>query len=196
MLLASAFAYLLTLFLAFTIIPLMAVGLRLALIALFSRVYWVINKRPSPAVLLRFSVRIAHPIGFLTSIFHGYMALWMGKVLLRGMGVKIDWFLPSFLILSFLWVGIRRIQRPAEVAVSNRLTTTNSLGEETTIILNPEEEMLNPEENMLQQQKNEIKEQLKERASEFMQGNTIIGLIGKLTGVLLGTLYLVYPYIG
>ncbi len=192
----SAVAYLLTIFLAFTIIPVLAVLLRLALIALFSRLYWIFNKKPSPAVLLQFSVRIAHPIGFLTSIFHGYVALWIGVILLRGMAVPLDWFLPTMLVLAFLWTGFRRIKRPPEVALSKRLTTTNSLGEETTIILNPEEELLHPEENMLQRQQNELKEQLKDKASEFMQGNTIIGLIGKVTGVLLATFNLVFPYIG
>lgn len=191
----SAIAYFLTLFLAFTIIPVIAVLLRLLLIALCSRIYWLANKKPSPAELLQFSVRIAHPIGFMTSIFHGYVALWMGVVLLRGMAVPLDWFLPLLLIISFLWVGIKRIKRPPEVAVNNRLTTTNSLGEETTIILNPEEELLNPEEELFAKQQNEIKEQLKEKASEFMQGNTIIGLIGKLTGVLLATFNLILPYI-
>lgn len=193
--LASAFAYLLTLFFAFTIIPLTAVLLRLLLIALFSRIYWLFNKNPSPAILLQFSVRIAHPIGFLTSIFHGYVALWMGTVLLRGMNVQLDSFLPLLLILSFLWLGIKRIKRPAKVTVNNNLTTTNSLGEETTIILNPEENITNSEDNIFAQQQNEIKEQLKEKASEFMQGNTIIGLIGKLTGVLLATFNLVFPYL-
>lgn len=192
---ASAFAYLLTLFLAFTIIPLMAVLLRLLLIALFSRLYWVFNKKPSPAILLQFSVKIAHPIGFLTSIFHGYVALWMGYVLLRGMDVPLDLFLPSVLTMSFFWIGMRRIKRPAKVAVNDRLTTTNSLGEETTIILNPEENIANPQENMFAQQQEEMKEQLKEKASEFMQGNTIIGLIGKLTGVLLATFNLILPHL-
>ncbi|MGH1336390.1 MAG: hypothetical protein ACRBFS_09705 [Aureispira sp.] len=192
---ASAFAYLLTLFLAFTLIPLMAVFLRLLLIALFSRIYWLFNKRPAPAVLLQFSIKIAHPIGFLTSIFHGYIALWMGFVLLRGMDVPLDLFLPSVLTLSFFWIGMRRIKRPTKVAVNNRLTTTNSLGEETTIILNPEENIINPEENMFAKQQEDIKEQLKEKASEFMQGNTIIGLIGKLTGVLMATFNLILPHL-
>lgn len=193
----SAFAYILTLFLAFTIIPFVAVLLRLLLITLFSRAYWLVNKKPAPATLMQFSVKIAHPIGFMTSIFHGYVALWMGTVLLIGMAVPVDWFLPILLNVTFLWVGFRRMQKPPKVAVSNsnRLSTTNSLGEETTIILNPEEEIMNPEENMFAQQQNELKEQLKEKASEFMQGNTIIGLIGKVTGVLLATFNLIFPYV-
>lgn len=190
--LSSALAYFLTLFLAFTIIPLVAVLLRLVLIALFSRMYWLFNKNPSPAALLQFSVRIAHPVGFLTSIFHGYVALWMGYVLIKGMSVQLDWFLPIILTTAFVLLGIRRIQKPAEIKVNNKLTTTNSLGEKTTIILNPEENGAHTDSDLAAQQE-AIKEQLKQKTSEFMQGNTIIGLIGKVTGVTLATFNLLLP---
>jgi hypothetical protein len=190
----SALAYFLTLFLAFTIIPLVAVLLRLMLIALFSRLYWLVNKNPSPAALLQFSVRIAHPVGFLTSIFHGYVALWMGYVLIRGMDVPIDWFLPIILATAFVLWGIRGIKNPAEIKVNNKLTTTNSLGEETTIILNPEANDGNTDDDFAAAQE-AAREKIKEKASEFMQGNTIIGLIGKVTGVLLATVNLILPHL-
>ena len=190
--LSSALAYFLTLFLAFTIIPLVAVLLRLILIAVFSRLYWLFNKNPSPAALLQFSVRIAHPVGFLTSIFHGYTALWMGVVLLKGLDVQLDWFLPIILATAFVLWGIRRIQNPAEVKVNNKLTTTNSQGEKTTIILNPEDNDSNMDMDSAAQQE-AVREKIKEKASEFMQGNTIIGLIGKVTGVLLATFHIIFP---
>lgn len=193
----SILGYSLTLLLAFTIIPLFAVLLRLLLIALCSRLYWVSGQGRSPAEILQFSVRIAHPIGFATAIFHGYAAVWIGSVLLRGLGLPLDWFLPVFLLLSFLWWGVRNLQTPNNIAVTtgNTITTTNSAGEETTIIFNPEQESTAQQNDPLYQVNDRLREQLKSQVSNFMQGNTTIGLIGRLTGVILGAMYFVYPLI-
>lgn len=179
------------------IIPVFAFILRLLLIALFSRLYWVLNRQRSPAELVQFSVRIAHPVGFLTAIFHGYAGLWMGTVLLRGMGVPVDWFLPAILILTFFWWGSRNLQKPKEIAVTtgSTITTTNAAGEETTIILNPEQESTAQQNDPMYQVNERLKAQLKDQIRDFMTGNTVIGLIGRVTGVLLGGMYLVYPLI-
>jgi len=191
----SAIGYLLTLFMAFTIIPLIAFLLRMLLIMLFSKIYWSITGDKSPVGLLKFSIKLAHPIGFLTAIFHGFAALWMGVVLFSGLDLTLDLFLPGFLIFAFLWIGIKRMENPAKVNVdgdatlSNRITTTNSEGEETTIIINPEmEENLSTEQDPTKMFNDQMKDQFKDRTKEFMQGNTIIGLIGKVTGIALGTM--------
>ena len=180
---------------AFTIIPLVAFLLRMLLIILSSKIYWSITGDKSPASLLKFSIKLAHPLGFLTAIFHGFAALWMGVVLFNGLDLKLDLFLPGLLIFAFLWTGIKRMDNPAEVNVdgdttlSNRITTTNSKGEETTIIIDPEiEENLSTEQDPTGMFNDQMKNQLKGRAKEFMQGNTIIGLIGKVTGVALGAM--------
>lgn len=193
----SLLGYSLTLFVCFMIIPVFAFILRLLLIALFSRFYWVFNRQRSPAELVQFSVRIAHPVGFLTAIFHGYASLWMGTVLLRGMGVPVDWFLPALLILAFFWWGSRNLQKPKEIAVTtgNTITTTNAAGEETTIILHPEQESTAQQNDPMYQVNERLKAQLKNQVRDFMTGNTVIGLIGRVTGVLLGGMYLVYPLI-
>jgi hypothetical protein len=190
----SAIAYLLTLFMAFTIIPLVAFLLRMLLVMLFSRLYWKFSGNKSPVSLLQFSIKLATPLGFLTAIFHGFAALWMGAVFFNGMNLNLDLFLPGILIFSFLWFGIKRISKPAEINVdkedNNRITTTNSDGEETTIIINPEmEKNLSTEQDPMKALNDQMKNQLKDQTKEFMQGNTIIGLMGKVTGVVLGAMH-------
>jgi hypothetical protein len=190
---ASATGYLLTLFMAFTIIPLVAFLLRMLLVMFFSKIYWSITRDKSPVNLLQFSIKLAHPIGFLTAIFHGFAALWMGVVLLNGMDLKLDLFLPGFLLFTFVWFGIKRMGNPAKVNVDgkakNKITTTNSDGEETTIIINPEmEENLTTEQDPMKAFNDQMKNQLKDQTKEFMQGNTIIGLMGKVTGIVLGAM--------
>ena len=189
----SAIGYLLTLFMAFTIIPLIAFLLRMLLIMLFSKIYWSLTTDKSPVNLLQFSIKLAHPLGFITAIFHGFAALWMGVVLFNGMDLKLDLFLPGILIFTFIWFGIKRIGNPANVNVegeaTNRITTTNSDGEETTIIINPEmEDNLSTEQDPMKMLNDQMKDQLKDQTKEFMQGNTIIGLMGKVTGIALGAM--------
>ena len=193
----SIIGYFLTLFLAFTFIPMLAFLLRLLLIALCSRIYWLLGRERTAAELVQFSIRIAHPLGFVAAIFHGYAALWMGSVLLKGMDVPVDWFLPAILILAFIWRSSRNLQAPKNIAVTtgNTITTTNAAGEETTIILNPEQESTAQQNNPMYQVNERLKAQLKDQIRDFMQGNTIIGLIGRVTGVVLGGMYLVYPLV-
>lgn len=171
--------------------------LRLLLIALFSRMYWLMGRQRSAAELVQFSIRIAHPIGFVAAIFHGYAALWMGAVLLKGMSVRLDWFLPAILMLAFLWRSSRNLQSPKNIAITtgNTITTTNSAGEETTIILTPEQESTAQQNDPMYQVNERLKAQLKDQIRDFMQGNTVIGLIGRVTGVVLGAMYFVYPLI-
>jgi hypothetical protein len=180
---------------AFTIIPLVAFLLRMLLILISSKVYWTITGDKSPVSLLKFSIKLAHPLGFITAIFHGFAALWMGVVLFNSMGLNVDLFLPGFLLFTFLWFGIKRMNNPAKVnvdgdaKVSNRITTTNSDGEETTIIINPEiEDGLSTEQDPMTAFNDQMKGQFKDRTKEFMQGNTVIGLMGKVTGIVLGTM--------
>lgn len=185
----SAIGYLLTFFMAFTIIPLLAFFLRMLLIMLCSRIYWGITGDKSPLGLLQFSIKLAHPLGFITAIFHGFAALWMGVVFFNGLDLTLDLFLPGILIFTFVWFGIKRVNNPAKINVDNKITTTNSDGEETTIIINPEaEESLNVEQDPMKMLNDQMKNQLKDQTKEFMQGNTIIGLIGKVTGVVLGAM--------
>lgn len=190
----SAIGYILTLFMAFTIIPLVAFFLRMLLIMLISRIYWGFTGDKSPLSLLQFSIKLAHPLGFATAIFHGFAALWMGVVFFSGMGLKLDLFLPAILIFTFIWFGIKRINSPTEIKVdqdnTNKITTVNSEGEETIVILNPEAEENNVHtgQDPMKMLNDQMKKQLKDQTKEFMQGNTIIGLMGKITGVVLGAM--------
>ena len=195
---SSALAYLLTLFMAFTIIPLLAFFLRMALIMILSKFYWSISKDKSPVRVLKFSIKLAQPVGFLTAIFHGYAALWMGAVFLRGMEGEsaVNLFLAIFLGLAFLLFGIRRLKNPADLKVENKIELKNG---EQTLILNPEEEKEEESasygEDPMKTLNKKLQEQFKNNAQEFMQGNTVIGLIGKLTGVAIATMSLIpLPY--
>ncbi|MCH2020882.1 MAG: hypothetical protein MK207_00275 [Saprospiraceae bacterium] len=190
----SALAYLLTLFMAFTIIPLLAFLLRMVSIMVLSKFYWSISRDKSPVRVLKFSIKLAQPVGFFTAIFHGYAALWMGTVFLRGMqgDSAVDLFLSIFLGLAFLLFGIRRLKNPAELKVENKIELKDG---EQTLILNPDEESENFDEDPMKTLNRKLQEQFKENAQEFMQGNTVIGLIGKITGVALASMSLIpLPY--
>lgn len=188
----SAIGYLITLFMAFTIIPLIAFLLRILLVMICTRIYWMFAREKSPVQTLQLSMKLAHPVGFITAIFHGYTSLWMGVVLLTGMSVKVDVFLGLLLAFSFLWFGLKRINNPAEIQVNNSNKLTTKDGNPNTIVLNPEVEST-PDDgsNPMEDIGKNVQDQLKSRASEFMQGNTVIGLIGKLTGVALATMSLI-----
>jgi len=182
--LASAFGYLLTLILATTLIALIAFFFRMILVMLLTRIYVGVTGNTSPADMIKLSIRFAQPVGFLTSIFHGYASLWMGVVILRGLQVPIDWFLAVFLGVVFLFFGLRRLNSPAEVSVNtNGDNNVIKHNEDTDIIINPD---LEEGKDPMQQFNQHMKSQLKSQVSEFMQGNTIVGLIGKVTGVALG----------
>lgn len=180
--LASAFAYLLTFILAFTLVLITAFLLRIVLILVASRIYALVTGDKDPKKLILSSIKFVQPAGFLSSIFHGYFSLALGVVVLRGFAVPIDWFLGAFLAASFILFGLRNIQKPPEVKI-NADSNIQQVNDDTTLIIDPELQQANPMENM----QDELKNQLKGRMQEFMQGNTIVGLIGKVTGVVLAT---------
>lgn len=180
---------------AFTFIPLFAFLIRMLLIMLFSRIYWGVTGDKSPAGLLQFSIKLAHPVGFITAIFHGFAALWMGVVFFKGLGLPLDYFLPGILIFTFTWFGLKKLNNPTAVKVDNKITTKNSDGEETTIILNPEVETLTEQKDPMKMFNEQMQNQLKDQTKEFMHGNTIIGLIGKITGVVLAAMYYIFPFL-
>jgi len=191
--------YILTLFMAFTFIPLFAFLVRLLLIVLFTRIYWMFSADKSPLITAKFSVKLAQPLGFLTAILHGYLALWMGTVLLSGMGAEYDMFLGIFLVFCFIWFGMKAINKPANISINgndgsnpNGLTFKN--GDPNTIVLNPEVNSIpedgipnDPSQNLSEQ----LQKQLKEQAASFMQGNSIVGLIGKVTGTVIATMSMI-----
>ncbi len=181
--LSSAIAYFLIFVISFTVLLAVAFLFRILLVLTASRLYFLFSKDNSPQNILSSSIRFVQPAGFLSSIFHGYSAVWMGIVILGGMGISIDWFLAVFLGTSFLLFGLRRLNRPANVRVGEEAESSNrrKVNEETTLIIDPALQQANPMEDMQQEMKN----QLKGKMQDFMQGNAIVGMIGKLTGVAL-----------
>lgn len=183
-----AIAYILTLIMAFTLIPMLAFLLRVVSILTISKLYWSLSSNKNPVNVVKFSVNLAQPVGFFTAIFHGYLAVMMGAVFLRGMvsSSAVDLFLPIFLGASFLFFGLRRIQNPADIKIKNNMEMKEG---QQTLILNPDENQDHTEDPM-QTLNKKMQQQFKENAQEFMQGNTIIGLMGKLTGVAIATMSL------
>lgn len=186
----SAIGFLLTLFMAFTIIPLLAFLLRMISILLFTRIYWGFTKDRSPVNLLQFSIKLAQPLGFATAIFHGYAALWMGVVFFKGLELAVDWFLPASLGMAFIWFGLIRIKKPADVEVKSNIKKGKD-GQDI-LVLNPEVNSTpDDDEDQMTSFNKEMQERLKENTKEFMQGNTIISLIGRVTGVAMAAAQLI-----
>lgn len=183
---SSALGYLLTLFMAFTIIPIVAFFMRVILVIIMTRIYWAFKSNKSPMDMFKFSIQLAQPVGFITAIFHGYAAVWMGVVFLKGLDVTVDWFLPIVLGVFFTWFGLQRLQSPPDVKVESRI----KLGEQDTgdpdvVVIDNDEEVKNLNKD--------FQEKIKEQSKEMLLGNTIVGLIGKITGLVLGALKLVLP---
>jgi hypothetical protein len=172
---------------AFTLIPVLAFVLRIIIILSISKLYWSLSSSQSPVKVVKFSVGLAQPVGFSTAIFHGYLAVMMGAVFLRGMvgNSAVNIFLPLFVGASFLFFGRSRIKKPAEIKIKSNLEMKDG---QQTLVLNPEESK--SEEDPMKLLNNNMKKQLKENAQEFMQENTVIGLIGKITGVAIATMSL------
>lgn len=183
---SSALGYLLTLFMAFTIIPMIAFFLRVILVVIITRIYWAFAGEKSPMDMFRFSMQLAQPVGFITAIFHGYASLWMGVVFLKGLEVTIDWFLPGILGIFFLWFGLQRIQNPADVKMETSIQAKNQdTGDPDVIVVDNDEEIRNLNKK--------FEEQIKEQSKEMLMGNTIVALIGKITGLVLATLSMIVP---
>lgn len=185
--------YTLTLFMAFTLIPLFAFLVRLLLIILCTRVYWKFSRDMSLLTTAKFSVKLAQPLGFLTAMLHGYLALWMGTILFRSMGTDYDMFLGIFLVFSFVWFGFRNISNSADLSMNTNSLTFKD-GDPNTIVLNPDVESI-PDDGTINDPSNKISEQIqkqfKEQAASFMQGNSVIGLIGKVTGTIIATMSMI-----
>jgi hypothetical protein len=183
------FAYFLILLLAFTLFPLITLLLRLILITFLSGVYMKLPFGKNPQSVLNFAVKIAQPMGFITSLLHGYLSVWFGVVLLSGMSGKgsVDLFLPLLLGVAFVWFGTKQLKSPADVKVNNNIEFRDG---QQTIVLNPDEKNdQNEQEDFIFN--DELKEKIKANTMEFFKGNTIVGLIGKLTGLALATMSLI-----
>lgn len=183
---SSALGYLLTLFMAFTIIPIVAFFMRVILVIIMTRIYWAFTSNKSPMDMFKFSIQLAQPVGFLTAIFHGYAAVWMGIVFLKGLDVAVDWFLPIVLGVFFTWFGLQRLKNPADIKVESSIKVNNQdTGDPDVVVIENEDEIKNINKD--------FQERMKEQSKEMLLGNTIVGLIGKITGLVLGALKLVLP---
>lgn len=189
----SAIGFLLTLFMAFTIIPAIAFLMRMFLILFLTRIYWRFSEDKSPANLLRFSMKVSQPLGFLTALFHGYAALWMGVVFFKGLDLTLDLFMPVSLAVAFIWFGLQRIKTPAEASVEFKNNIRKDKDGNDILVLNPgvpsseDEEMGEDPDNFNRR----MQERLKENTKEFMKGNTIVNLIGRVTGVVMASLSMI-----
>ena len=185
--------YVLTIFMAFTLIPLLAVLIRILLTIIFTRIYWKFSSEKSAVNTAKVSVRLAQILGFFTAIFHGYAALWMGIGIMNSLGADYDLFLGIFLVFWFVWFGLRK--RNVDSAIQketpkNEKGITFKDGDPNTIVLNPEVAST-PEEGALPDPSQAFNEQLqnqfKEQAANFLQGNTTWGVVGRVIGTIIAT---------
>ena len=114
---SAIFGYLLILLLTFTLVFLIAFLLRIALTIGLSVLYIKLTSKPDQGKI-NSPLFIVHPVGFVSSIFHGYVSVWLWTVVLKGLGLPVDWFLASFLVIFFLMFGLRRMKKPLDVATN------------------------------------------------------------------------------
>lgn len=169
----SILAYGLSLFSALTLWALVGVLLKFLILALVGA---VVGKQK----LLLNIFKFLPPTDFVAGALHGALAFWFGTCLLYWFGCPIDYFLAIFLTAGFLIVDIPRIQSSSKkVQVSQNSDLTALMGGNP----NGMGDML---KNMMDN--NPQAQQFKEN----MRNSKIIVLIGKVLGVSLAMLNLVY----
>ncbi len=189
----SALAYLLTFFVGTKILPGITLVIRLILTLLLSRTYGIITNKKSAIDMVRHSVSLAHPIGFLASILHGYWAISFGAIIFAWLTVSTDLFLGIFIIVSFLLKDIPKLLVQSK---DKKEPKKESKIGELTILEEPIaeypvqgfEDYAQAGTNNLQE---DIQKHFKNQYQEFMHGNSLIGLIGRITGAILGTIHFI-----
>ncbi len=189
----SIIAYLLILLVTFIILTPVAFIIRLILVGLFTKLYASIASN-NPIKVVQFSIKSAQPMGFVTSLIHGYLAIQCGIIILRGIGLQIDIFLPVFIGAAFLFFGIRRITTPADIKV-NESDNVIQHNDQMKIILDKDAHDPEAAEDPMKEMKDKMNANIKNQLQDFMQGNSTVVLIGRVTGVVLGALPIIKAFL-
>lgn len=163
----SILAFLLTVILGFTIAAFMGILVKLGLFVIS---FFVIGQK----TMVRHFIKVAQPIDFVASITHGWMAVWLGRMMFREFDVTIDLFLPVSLLLLFLWSDFNRVRRRKQMI---------SMKSEFKVKISDE---LNITENMNAEQIG-----IQEKMKEMVYSSSVITMIGKATGIILAAMNLI-----
>ena len=190
---ASIFAFILILLVTFIILTPVAFIIRLILVGFLTKVYASIVSQ-NPVKIVQFSIKSAQPMGFVTSLIHGYLAMQCGIIILRGIGLQIDIFLPIFIGAAFLIFGIRRLTTPAKINV-NGSDNVIQHNDQMKIILDQHAANQEEADDPLKEMKEKMQANVKNQLQDFMQGNSMVVLIGRITGVVLGALPIIKAFL-
>jgi hypothetical protein len=171
----SILAYGLTLLSAITIWAFVGVVLKFLMLAVIGL---IVGKQK----LLLNIFRFMPPTDFVSSALHGWLSFWFGTCLLFWFGQPLDFFLALFLSACFFIVDIPRIQKSfsaADLKASQNTELTNIMGGNPNVMGDMFKNFADNSPQMQQVKQN-------------MRNTKIIVLIGKITGISLALLNLVY----
>ena len=168
----SILAFLLTVILGFTIAALIAV---LAKLILFVFSFFIIGQKK----MVHHFTKIAQPIDFIASIIHGWMAVWLGRMMFREFDVTIDLFLPVSLLLLFLWSDFNRVRRRKQL-IDVKSEFKVEISDELNITDNMSGEQISVQKQMKQ----------------MVYSSSVITMIGKATGIILAAMNLIGLHTG
>jgi hypothetical protein len=194
----SALAFILSAFFILTFLTLATFLIRIALTFLLARFSAIVSGNKSPVTIVKNALQIAHPVGFLTSILHGFWAIAVAISVFGWFDLEKDLFIGLLVVSTFIVRDIRKLNKKP---IKKAKKTTPKEGT-LTILEDPYEESISA--NDFQQNPfgnfntgnnaggNYIQDYFKDQYQEFIHGNSLVGMIGRITGAALGTL----TYIG
>lgn len=127
--------------------------------------------------MLKSFLKMSQPIDFITSIFHGFLAIWIAISVLHSFEVQVDFFLVIFLGLGVFWMDLGRIRQGK--ALQDKLPDITEEEMPTTIEIG--DGKLKPN----------MRQELNGQMQQLLYGNRIVMLIGKLTGLIIGGLNMI-----
>ena len=134
----SALAFILSAFFILTFLTLVTFLIRIALTFLFARLSTTISSDKSPVTIVRNALMIAHPVGFLTSILHGFWAIALSISVFSWFDLEKDLFIGVLVVSIFL---LRDIPKLGKKTVKKAQDSSKKEGT-LTILEEPYEEGL------------------------------------------------------
>jgi hypothetical protein len=170
--LQSGLAFFLSMLLTFIFGGIIGVLLRLLLALLFLPLIATFAKNKNANTVISGGPWIL-TIEFITNIFYGWFACYIGVWLFRAMNVSIDLFYPLMVICSFLWFDLSRIQKEQK-----RIKSLETSGPNEQLAY----ELTNQDVN-------------KHRVANFLSNHLnsrYTALFGKIAGAIIGGYNLIY----
>ncbi|MCP4440305.1 MAG: hypothetical protein GY810_15275 [Aureispira sp.] len=135
-------------------------------------------------MMMKSFLKISQPIDFITSIFHGFLAVLISVSVLVTFEIEPDFFLVVFLALNIFWMDLGRIRQGK--ALQDRLPDIANIQEDI-----PDMPESLPTEGNGMRFNPKMKGELNSQMQQLLYGNRIVMLIGKITGLIIGGLNLI-----